>query len=621
MKKPLAALLALSLALPLAPAHAEESYTPVPDWAVSYYEHLKLSQIAPLSSGSITRGEFLDLLVSALSAALPVDVLDSIPAKDTDYFTDNYKNTYWADVMNRAATYGLTEGWVDENDGLRYGNFLATLTRQEAAKMVCTTLDFFTAQGYEVAVSADPAVYTDADAIPDWAAPYTSRVASYGIMRGDDLLNFNPTAQLDWPSTAVMVSRVLSLMQEGVENARTGVTLQSQLDWGKALNLPDYSVSKPLTGWSKGYYAIDNGDGTLSALVVPPARTTYENGDFVTTPPTEFYVERYDKTGAVAEQKVLPMELPIFGTFFDSGEHFYLAFGQENPTHDNSAEVFRVVQYDRDWNRLGSVSVSGKDCYTEEPFRSAVARMAVSADGKTVTLYAARKRYDGHQSNITIQMSTQPFAVKKVLGEEFPSNHVSHSFGQFAQYDGSTLVTVDHGDAYPRSFVLQAGSKKTDLLTIAGATGQNVTHAIGSGLEISDDGYLFLGCSTPQKSFDGEHDTPWNVFLTFTDKKLNKTTLTWLTSGDKTSIDTARLVKLSDDAFLAMWGQGNSVHYQRLNGKGEKSGSEGILFETAMPTTQPVVWADGTVAWIGVTPPETYAEGARAALYTLKVDF
>ena len=85
-------------------------------------------------------------------------------------------------------------------------------------------------------------------------------------------------------------------------------------------------------------------------------------------------------------------------------------------------------------------------------------------------------------------------------------------------------------------------------------------------------------------------------------------------------MDTARLVKLSGDRLLAMWGKDGNVHYQLLNGKGAKLGQEGILRSAAMPTTQPLVLEDGTVCWIGVAKPQGYADKTRAAIYTLKAE-
>lgn len=597
VKKSLALLLALSLLWGSVPALAA-SVDP-PEWAAEAYDYLVENQIYSSIRGDISRGDFLDKLLSVLEAALPDGALDSVTPQPEGYFCDEPNSEYRTNRMNLAAGCGLTEGTVDPATGLRYGNFDNTLTRAEAAKMLCSTLDFLADAGYEVVPTGDSAVYSDAAVIPDWAAPFTGRVASYGIMVGDNAQRFNPTDELDWPSCVVMLSRLLPLARSAVEVTLPGVTLHSQLSWTEALRQWDSSVAKPLTGYAKGYYAISNGDGTLSGLVVP---SSDQDG--------EITVERYDAQGNVVDTKTVPMELSIFGTFLDGGDYFYLAFGQANEAQDDSQEVWRIVQYDREWNRLASVSVNGGDTYTAEPFRSAVARMAVSDDGETVALYAARTRYDGHQSNITFLMDTEPFALREVMGQKFPKNHVSHSFGQFVRYDGDTLVTVDHGDAYPRSFVLQKDGQKLDLLEIAGSTGQNVTHAIGSGFEVSEDGYLFLGCSTPQEDYNAEDDASWRVFLSYTDKELEATDLTWLTD-DEISVNTARLVKVDDDAFLVMWGVGADVHYLTVDGKGQITVGENVLANASMPTTQPVV-AGNQALWIGVS-------AKRVAIYSIEV--
>lgn len=273
--------------------------------------------------------------------------------------------------------------------------------------------------------------------------------------------------------------------------------------------------------------------------------------------------------------------------------------------------------------------------------------MTLSEDGKNLVLYAARTRYDGHQSNITFFLNTDTMTWQSILGEEFPANHVSHSFGQFARFDGDELVTVDHGDAYPRSFVLQTSEFTVDLWGIDGEIGENVTNAIGSGFEVSEDGYLFLGCSDPQTGNGGA----WNVFLTFTDRggvipqsltfgsvtvstekptggywslktggKTYYTTgcksfeeveeavrafqeaiasdpnFTWLTQSD-TTINCARLVKIDSNTFVAMWAEENDLHWQALNGRGERQGEEHILTDVPMPPNEPLVEGQ-TIRWI-----------------------
>ncbi|MBQ4047066.1 MAG: hypothetical protein IJC93_01695 [Clostridia bacterium] len=446
--------------------------------------------------------------------------------------------------------------------------------------------------------------------------------------------------------------------------------INSGMNWNNAdaFGAYDYSASQPKTGYAAGHYTFDNGDGTVSALVVAPVVRKYDfaTKEYYYTSVTEFHVERYDAKGNVVSSKTLPMELPIFGTFLAGQKYNYIAFGQKNEEKDNRREVWRIVQYDKNWNRVAAVSVTGGDTYTVEPFRSTTARMAESADGKSLVLHASRTRYDTHQSNITMQFQTEPFGLTVLGGDEFPANHVSHSFGQFVQYDGSKIVTVDHGDAYPRSFVLQVNGAVIDLFDIYGAVGENVTNAIGSGLEVSASGYLFLGCSDAQNG----SKTPWNVFLTYVskdaieNKPTTKTfgsvtvstekpqgyqywtytqsgqsyyvtglsfddngkaqvkeyvdrfidaitptaTLTWLTDS-KTDINTARLVRIDANTFAAMWSEMDGLHWQFLNGKGQLQGAEHVVSGVLMPPTQPVV-RDRSILWI-------QTENDKPCLYTL----
>lgn len=605
MKKLIERLTAFVICLCLLASALPAQAAGAPDWAVNDYKTLEARSILtdPKTSGAVTRGEFVELLVRLLEGTVSAGELAAYPAKADGYFADSH-----SDRLLKAAAYGILEGALDGDQ--RYANADDHLTREQAAKMVCSLLDFFSQKLlHSVEPVGEPAVYQDAASISVWAQPFTGRVASYGLMKGDDLGNFNPQGKLEWPAAVVLGSRILSLldgaMQKGPSTQETPSTLelQNQVSWSGASSFGsgDSSVSKPKTGYAMGYYTIGNADGTVSGLVV--------GSDAVT-------VERFNADGSLADTKTLEKELSIFGAFFDSGEHFYLVFGQMNSDKDNDKEVWRIVQYDRQWNRLGAVSVNGKDSYTTQPFRSTVSRMAVSGDGKTVTLYASRTRYDGHQSNITILMNTSPFSVQKVMGQEFPSNHVSHSFGQFIQYDGSKMVTVDHGDAYPRSFVFQDGTREIDLLKIAGSTGQNVTHAIGSGFEVTQDGYLFLGCSTPQQDYDAEQSAPRNVFLAYTGTSGSNVELTWLTHSD-TTINTARLVKLGEDSFVAMWQQGEDIHYQKLNGRGGLVGTEQVLAGTLMPPTQPVV-IDGDICWIQTSNLSEYR--GKAILYRIKLD-
>ena len=418
--------------------------------------------------------------------------------------------------------------------------------------------------------------------------------------------------------TVLLALTILPCMAGAVQ--ADSLPLNTVLNWTDADNFGayDYQSAKPKTGYAFGFYTIDNGDGTVSSLIAPPLKQYYDRttGTFYYASDPEFYVERYDATGNIVATKTFQMELPLFGAFYSGKRYNYMAFGQNNEECTDDAEVWRIVQYDKEWNRIASVSINGANTYTMLPFRSTVARMAESADGKSLVLYAARRRYDGHQSNITFILKTDPLQVDTVLGTQFPVNHVSHSFGQFVQYDGDNIVTVDHGDAYPRSFCLQYPTgtlrgQEFTLLNIYGETGDNTTNAIGSGFEVSSTGYLFLGCSNPQ---DGTSDAPWNVFLTFTDKNTNKTTLTWITSGTET-IKCARLIRINNSTFIIMWSDSDVLHWQLIDASGNLTGSENVMSNIPMPPTQPIVYGR-QIRWIQTAPGTE-----KPCLYTLEIPF
>lgn len=571
-----------------------------PAWAAEAFQTLLDRGIAfQASAGSVRRGDFVSMLVRMLDKTIPKQQLDPFPPR-TDA-VDRFGNSLdW--YITRAMGYGIAEGTLD-SDGRRIFFDLDPLTREQAAKMACSLLDFVSEKlGYPLESTGESAVYADEDKISTWALPYTGRIAAYGLMRGDNYGNFDPQGELDFFSSTVLIYRILGMLDDATGGGSGLLPLRSEL----SLPGKDNSVQS----WEKGliepwrshrmeFYTLSNGDGTVSLL-------TEEDNVAGHT----IVVERFGPDGSQISAKTIDRELPIsglgFGAFLDAGDRFYIAFGQKNMEEDDSKEVWRIVQYDRDWNRLAAASVSGGASYTTIPFFStANTAMTLSEDG-TLCLHTARQRYltpdDGlrHQSNITITVDTSDMHVLSV-SDKFPDNHVSHSLGQFARYDGETLVTVDRGDMYPRSFLLQSGGQDITLMEFTFRDDEiyQRTNSCGGGLEVSKDGYLFLGCSDPQGAEPGQ---PWNVFLSYTPRagSQGQSSLTWLTQGDH-FIYFSQLVKLDEDSFVALWQDGVDVHAQELDGRGQPTGPEQTMRNAYLPPADPVVM-DGDICWIQNSP-------------------
>jgi len=73
----------------------------------------------------------------------------------------------------------------------------------------------------------------------------------------------------------------------------------------------------------------------------------------------DFTVSITDSDEKIIFYKEIPFELPIFGAFFDGKEYNFAIFGQFNPDENDDVEVYRLVKYDKDWNRLDHLSIYG----------------------------------------------------------------------------------------------------------------------------------------------------------------------------------------------------------------------------------------------------------------------
>lgn len=130
---------------------------------------------------------------------------------------------------------------------------------------------------------------------------------------------------------------------------------------------------------------------------------------------------------------------------------------------NDNKEVIRIVRYDKNFNRIDSVSIRGGESFTAAPFCSASGR--ISEKDNELVFHTSRLRYltgDGlnHQSQLTIIINKSTMTVINNLGQ-FQSNHVSHSFDQYIEFDGDDQVLIDHGDGSPRSIVLHKESGTT----------------------------------------------------------------------------------------------------------------------------------------------------------------
>lgn len=309
--------------------------------------------------------------------------------------------------------------------------------------------------------------------------------------------------------------------------------------------------------WSKPVqsYLFDNGNGL----------TRVEQAN------NEVLVEEYGRDYQLKTQKKLSMELPLWGGFAHMDNGNYLIFGKENSSGDQNAEVLRIVKYSSDWNRIGQAAVIGSN--TSNPFEAGSLRCAPV--DKMLYILTCHKMVNGHQANWILALDTDSMEVTDNHGEvsNLNTGYVSHSFNQFIVQDGKDLITLNHGDAYPRALILcdymnLAGEKKLyegyeymmhpflkfcHVIDFPGQEGDNVTNATAGGLTVDGNGYLIV------LAYDGANPyyeemveaSGRNVYAAYIDKNEGLTSVVKLNQG--VAAANPMIAKEDKDSGYILW--------------------------------------------------------------------
>lgn len=584
----LSTLLAATLCVPAAAFSGESA-----GWAAEQLQHLQndglldwgiyTDSIAP--TDAIRRGDFCQLLVNIIQTEGDWNKVQIVTPAEDGYFDDLSSDSSWGYGMHYGVAYGITSG--NYENGRYIADAATKLTREQAAKMMCALIDALeTYGGVPAPQEGERHTYTDQAAISGWAKEYVARASALGILQGNSDGSFNPQGTLTWQEACVMVDRAYRTAQEAVKErkAERGIQLNS--------TAMDISAAHYPQG-SENLYALEH-NGQKSVLSVESGAVN---------------LETYNSDGTSAGVKNIPIELEKCGGFYEGAENYYLAFGQGNMEESSSKTVFRIVKYDKDWNRIGAADIS--DCYTTEPFRH-TSHLGMAEDNGTLVFHTARLRYlttdDNlrHQSNFTAKIRISDMSVIQ-KSETFPQNHVSHSFAQYTAFDNGLPVYIDHGDAYPRGFALnveneQGSCRELKFFSFSGAIGDNTTNAVPGGMGISADNYLFLGASSAQDGNDSLKKA--NVFLSVIPKSSGQPQTKWLTNfpaDEQEYVNNLWFVQVNNNTFVAMWQStrpgGNfckfgSFQYAVFNGQGEQVGETRSLPNYIVPRSDPSVYGN-----------------------------
>lgn len=328
-------------------------------------------------------------------------------------------------------------------------------------------------------------------------------------------------------------------------------------------------------------YITDNKDGTFS---------TFDGGENEYGNLKKLSVYTYNKSDfKPIDQKLIPLELDYFCGFYSGEKYNFIAFGAHNAEEIPDKEIIRVVKYDKQYNRISSLSLTTEECYAIDICDAGVMRMA--ENGNELVIHTSRLRMlteDGlnHQSQLSIVINTDDMSLKNYTGP-FQSNHVSHSFNQFVEYDGDDIVYADHGDAYPRAIVINTPTKVKNIYEMPGIIGDNYTGVYLGGFHVSSSKYItsFNSADFTNGIITDTNTGRWinrNAYFAVCDKKTDKVKVVPLTDffGTKKHASAPHLVEISNDRYVLLWNeyeyidklgyfQFRSSKYVEINGKGE----------------------------------------------------
>lgn len=333
---------------------------------------------------------------------------------------------------------------------------------------------------------------------------------------------------------------------------------------------------------------------------------------------------------------------PAWGGFYAGPDgYFYVLVGRPNHDEDDTRDVVAVRRYDPSWSLVGTAYVKGgatqgtiKGIY--DPFDASAPHMVLV--GNRLVVHMARTIYavEGvhHQVNLTFEVNVDTM-VATTFDELGGVSYSSHSFQQLVAMNGSNLVMVDQGDAFPREIQLGVMANYPDQRTVVdydlfdfnGEEGDNFTGASVTSLISGPHGIVVLGDSIPQPDAPmgtlGSPDEQRNVFAIAADPATGTHTVDWLTdfaANGRTGAMEPRAVQVGDDRYAVLFGVRQGQHYHLEYRLIDSTGA--VLASASFPNvfyasiSDPVLVGQ-TIYWVGNVPGS--GASTRAYLYGLDV--
>lgn len=448
--------------------------------------------------------------------------------------------------------------------------------------------------------------------------------------------------------TVLFFAVVLSFGITGIGHA--AVKFETVSAKGVKTNTDDFGEYSGNYGDTEYSFLYHNADGTYNRVEC--------QGKYL-------YSEIYTANFKYKSGKKIKLELPVWGGVYISPDAYYVLLGKNNIKQKKNATEFRIIKYNKKWEKLGSKDITNAN--TVIPFDAGSCRF-VEMDGD-LYVRTCHEMYNGHQASVMfrIRMSDLNILASQTDVSNTGHGYMSHSFNQFLDKKNGKIYTCDHGDAYNRAITMMRFEEKIkgktyfdnlvtygDAYKFYGQVGENYTGATLGGFAVSDTHCISVGNSVKQTKKGIEKEVR-NIYVAtmqdtggitddmteeekdearWEDLELagGKANFTWITnysSKGRRTVGNPKLVRITNSRYLLIWEEEYKGNYDRtrycfLDGTGKKV-SENKTVYAKLSDCQPIV-VDGRVVWYTTmqSSPIFYSlalDGTKPVLPAVKTKF
>lgn len=321
----------------------------------------------------------------------------------------------------------------------------------------------------------------------------------------------------------------------------------------------------------------------------------------------KLYIDIYNTSMKKLSSKTIDDELSLFGGFYSGEQYNFIVYGKSYSTDDK--ETYRIVKYDKNFNKIASLSIDGDKTYTSKPFDSGTS--SFSERDNTLIIYTSRLRLDGHQSNITLRINEEDMTISDEYygAASSPTNHCSHAMREIVKVDNDgSEIYATLSDRYPCCGVSVIKLNQNGYMGTPGISNViytevehpeydpysmiNETNAEVGGLVITDTSYIVTGVY-----YD-------NVFVGAVNKSTGEIINEMLTNYNKYSeygmAQESKLVQIDKNTSVLLWQSIvdgiPSVYYVKVSKNGEIQGKIKTAFNALLSDCQPI-YDEGTIRW------------------------